>query len=272
MEVPPRTDESAPVNRTRWWIHLIIVTAYIVLVGVVGLMRHETEHPALTHTAGGLLAVCGFEILLFGVVLGLAWLASRASADDLLLRWRGTVIPVLLGAGYSIALRVAVGVVSAMIVALLILTHVMSLDAMKNFAENNRPGVEKMVDIGALQGNPAYLWLTLTLVSFVVAGLREELWRVSFLAALKKLWPRQFGSTFGQICAVAIAAVIFGLAHFTMGILAVFLAGLLGLGLGLIMIFHRSIWPAVIAHGFFDATSMALIPWAMHLMQNLPKS
>jgi membrane protease YdiL (CAAX protease family) len=48
-------------------------------------------------------------------------------------------------------------------------------------------------------------------------------------------------------------------------------AGLLGLGLGLIMVFHRSIWPAVLAHGFFDATSMALIPWAMELMRNLPK-
>jgi len=34
-------------------------------------------------------------------------------------------------------------------------------------------------------------------------------------------------------------------------------------GLGLIMIFHGSIWPAVIAHGLFDATSMAMIPWVM---------
>ena len=56
-----------------------------------------------------------------------------------------------------------------------------------------------------------------------------------------------------------------------MGILAALLGGLLGLGLGLIMVFHRSIWPAVLAHGFFDATSMALIPWAMELMQHLPK-
>jgi hypothetical protein len=29
------------------------------------------------------------------------------------------------------------------------------------------------------------------------------------------------------------------------------------------MVLHRSIWPAVIAHGMFDATSMALLPWAM---------
>jgi hypothetical protein len=49
------------------------------------------------------------------------------------------------------------------------------------------------------------------------------------------------------------------------------MAGVLGLSLGLIMVLHRSIWPAVFAHGFFDATSMALAPWAMEMMQHLPK-
>jgi membrane protease YdiL (CAAX protease family) len=56
-----------------------------------------------------------------------------------------------------------------------------------------------------------------------------------------------------------------------MGPMAALLAGALGVGLGLIMVLHRSIWPAVIAHGFFDATSMALLPYAMGLVQHLPK-
>ncbi|PYK61394.1 MAG: hypothetical protein DME43_02550 [Verrucomicrobia bacterium] len=42
--------------------------------------------------------------------------------------------------------------------------------------------------------------------------------------------------------------------------LAAAVATLLGLFLGLILIVHRSIWPAVIAHGFFDATTFALLP------------
>jgi membrane protease YdiL (CAAX protease family) len=67
---------------------------------------------------------------------------------------------------------------------------------------------------------------------------------------------------------VLIAAVIFGAAHVTMGILAMVFAGILGVGLGLIMVFHRSIWPAVLAHGFFDATSMALIPWATEYIKH----
>jgi membrane protease YdiL (CAAX protease family) len=34
-------------------------------------------------------------------------------------------------------------------------------------------------------------------------------------------------------------------------------------------VWHRSIWPAVIAHGMFDATTFALLPLAMqHLQSN----
>jgi membrane protease YdiL (CAAX protease family) len=269
--IPPRIHESKPVSRWRWWIHLILITSYIVVVGVVGLARNEPRQPALSHTAGGLLFICAMELLSFAFVFGLAWLASRASLDDLLLRWRGKAMPVLLGAAYSIGLRIAVGLVTALVAVVLLATHLGTTDSLQDYFMKNRPGIENVVDVAALRDNSAYFWLTLTVVSFVVAGLREELWRSSFLAGLRTLWPRQFGSTFGQVCAVFIAAIIFGLAHLSMGILAALMGGLLGLSLGLIMVLHRSIWPAVLAHGFFDATSMALIPWAMELMQHLPK-
>ena len=270
--VPPRINEPQPVNRVRWWIHLTLIAAYVLIVGVVGLVRNKPTHPVLSHTAKGLVMVSGMELLLFGAVFTLAWLASRASRDDLLLRWRGNVMPVLLGAAYSVGLRVVVGIVAVLIAAVLVATRAMTTDSLGDYVTKNRPGVENVVDVAALQDNPAYYWLTLTVVSFVVAGLREELWRASFLAGMKKLWPGRFGSTFGQIGAVVIAAVIFGLAHLSMGSVAAFMAGLLGLGLGLIMVLHRSIWPAVLAHGFFDATSMALIPWGIEMMKHLPKS
>jgi membrane protease YdiL (CAAX protease family) len=268
---PPAIDETKPVSRRRWWIHLILVTSYILLVALLGLGRGQTRQPALSHTAAGLLWVCALELFSFGLVFAVALLASRASRDDLLLRWRAKGLPVVLGAAYSVSLRLAVGLATALVALVLLATHVMTIDSMKDFFTKNRPGVENAVDVAALRDNPAYYWLTLTLVSFVVAGLREELWRSSFLAALRKLWPRQFGSTIGQVAGVFIAAVIFGLAHLSMGVMAAFFGGVLGLCLGLIMVFHRSIWPAVFAHGFFDATSMALIPWAMTQMQNFPK-
>jgi membrane protease YdiL (CAAX protease family) len=119
------------------------------------------------------------------------------------------------------------------------------------------------VDVDALRHNRVYFWFAITFVSFVVAGLREELWRSAFLAGLGALWPQRFGSRAGQIGAVFISAVFFGAAHGAQGGLAMFMAGLLGVGLGLIMVFHRSIWPAVIAHGLFDATTFALLPWVL---------
>src|SRR5947209_11621033 len=64
----------------------------------------------------------------------------------------------------------------------------------------------------------------------------------------------------GRIWAVAIAAVVFGLGHLALGPLAVGAAALLGLGLGLIMVLHGSVWPAAFAPGLVDATTFALLP------------
>jgi membrane protease YdiL (CAAX protease family) len=63
-------------------------------------------------------------------------------------------------------------------------------------------------------------------------------------------------------------ALLFGAAHFSMGMLAAGTAGLMGLLLGIIMVAHRSIWPAVIAHGFLDATTFALLPRALEHLQH----
>ena len=265
---PNGVTEAPSITRSRWAIHLILITAYLLVVGFVGLGRRGTHTAILSQTVGGLLAVCAVELVLFGFIFGLAWLASRATRDDLRLRWRGRIQPVLWGAGYSVALRIGLAVLVIVIGTALIATRVMTPDSLKEFVSANRPDVETLIDVSAMRNNPVYFWLTLTVVSFVVAGLREELWRSAFLAGMRALWPRQFGSRAGQIVAVIICAVIFGLGHSAMGSLAVCAAGFLGLGLGLIMIFHDSIWPAVIAHGIFDATSMAILPW---LISHAPK-
>jgi len=54
-----------------------------------------------------------------------------------------------------------------------------------------------------------------------------------------------------------------------MGILAAAGAAVLGLLLGFIMVFHKSIWPAVIAHGLFDATTLAFLPWVLDKARQL---
>jgi len=266
----PQPGGAPSINRRRWWIHLLLITAYILLVGVLGKVhRGAREHfPILSHTPRGLLLACAVELCVFALVLGLALKASRASRDDLLLRWRRGFWPVPLGIGYAVAIRLGIFLLIFVASIALMATHAMTPESLQVFFAAHRPDVETIVDVAAMRENPVYFWLVLTVVSFVVAGLREELWRSAFLAGLRTLWPQHFGTRTGQITAVLIAATVFGFGHLGMGLVAVVLAGLIGLGLGLVMVFHRSIWPAAIAHGMFDATSLALLPW---IAEKLPE-
>jgi membrane protease YdiL (CAAX protease family) len=175
--------------------------------------------------------------------------------EQLLLRWRGGFLPWLRGAGYSLALRVAVG----MAVVAGIAVYALFRPVNEATLQQMRPKVEVLVEPEAMVNSPLYLWLNLTVVSFVMAGLREELWRAGMLAAMRALWPGRFASVWGGVGASAIIAVAFGLGHAPQGWGAVGMTALLGFGLGAIMVVHRSIWDAVLAHGFFNATSFALL-------------
>ncbi len=248
---------------------MLLIGGYPLVLGALGWSRSELREPALTRTVKGLLIVCAVELAVFGVIFGLACLASRASRDDLLLRLRSKFLVVPLGIAYSLALRLGLALGVGLIAAIIVVARGASVDQVQQFVTANRPDVETLVDTTVLRNDPAFLILTLTLVSFVVAGLREELWRVGVLAGLRRLWPRHFGSTWGQVVAVALAAIVFGCGHVPQGALAVALTGFLGFGLGLIMVLHKSIWPAVIAHGMFDATTFALLPFAIDQLKHL---
>lgn len=268
-EQPPLPEPpSPPINRRRWWIHLILIGGYFTAV-IPFAAFGKPRQPTMFNNTQTLLLVSAFELIFFSIIFGLAWLASRASADDLLLRWRQGWWTVLLGIGYSVAMRITLGLLLVAIVTILMATKVLDQKAVESFSANSRTPVERMVNVSAMQHDSAYFWLTVTLASFGVAGLREEVWRSGTLAALRKLWPNKFGDRTGQIWAVALIAIVFGLAHLSLGVVAAAMAMVLGLLLGVIMVFHESIWPAVIAHGMFDATSFALIPFALQHMQRL---
>lgn len=254
------------MSRARWLTHLLLIGIYPIALGLLGLGRFESRGPALTHSTRGLLITCGIELAVFGIIFVLGWLFSRASGEQLLLRWRPRHWAIPLGLGYSVGLRLGVALVAVFIFTVMLVFGVVTPDQAQVFARNNQPDVSALVDVPAMRHNPVYFWLTITFVSFVVAGLREELWRSGVLAGMRTLWPGAFGSKPGQIAAIAIASVAFGLGHLTLGPMGVASATLLGLGLGAIMVLHQSIWPAVIAHGAFDATTFALLPWAMEQM------
>ena len=256
------------ISRWRWWIHLLLIGGYIVPRIVLSL-QFPQNRPALSHSTGGLLVVCAIELGIFALVFALACLASQASRDQLFLRWRPGWWVIPLGLGYSLAIRLAAGMVVFLVIFVLIGSHVVTPAAAQDFIAAKRPDMEKLVDLEAMRHNPAYFWLTVTVVSFVVAGLREEMWRAGTLAGLQALWPRAFQSLGGQMTAVALIAVLFGAGHLPLGVIGAVVAGLLGLFLGIIIVLHRSIWPAVIAHGMLDATTFALAPFALEQLRRL---
>jgi membrane protease YdiL (CAAX protease family) len=273
-EIPPviPTDPASPrqTARWRWWIHLIVLGAYPLLGLLASLATGRASRgPALSGRAAGLVFVSVSELLFFSILFGLAWLASRATREELMWRWRPGWAVVPLGVAYSIVIRLGLVIVAVVVMAMLAASQVVTPEKVREYVNVNRPDIESMVSVPAMRHDPAYYWLTLTLVSFVVAGLREEMWRAGTLAGMRALWPRAFRSPLGQCVAMALIAVAFGAMHLRMGTLAAVGAGVLGLFLGLIIVLHKSIWPAVIAHGLFDATTLALLPWWLEKARHL---
>jgi membrane protease YdiL (CAAX protease family) len=270
-ELPELSPAAKPVSKARWAIHLAIIAALPIIAATAGSASHG-KAPALGHSAKGLLVVCGFEVLFFGIAFGLAWLASRATKDDLLLRWRprGWVLP--LGLAYSVGVRLGAGIAVAIVGSFVAVITNATPAQIQDFVQQNRPKVETLVDVQALTHDPVYFWLTVIFVSLIMGGLREELWRSSFLAGLRSLWPRVFDSRAGGIAGAAVAALFFGAGHIPQGILAAGMITVVGFLLGVIMSLHRSVWPSVVAHGLFDAASLAVLPWVMPHLQELQRA
>ena len=232
---------AIPRSPRRWWFHLLVIGVYPPILGLLSVAEGLDRGPILSHSVAGLLKTCGIGMLMFALWFFLGWYASRATRDDLLLRWRGGFWPVPLGLGYSVALRIGIAVVAVVVVIGLQATHIATPNGLSQLLATDRPPVERLLDVSALRDNPVYFWLATTVVSFVVAGCREELWRSAVLAGMRKLWPTVFGAGVGQVAAVAVAAVLFGLGHLPQGCMGVAVTTTLGFGLGLIMVYHRSV-------------------------------
>jgi membrane protease YdiL (CAAX protease family) len=251
---------SAPPNaRRRWWIHLAVLGAYPVLMGLSSLAVDAPEDATLLpDDTPSLLLLMAFQMTLFGIFFGIAWTASRARAEDLGLRWNGGLRPVVLGLFESIVIRFF-GIASMLVFFALVAA--IGGGSLVEAVERALSPVEfdAVAPADALASDPVYFLLTSTVLSFVLAGFTEELWRAGMFAGFRALWPRVFGSPAGSIAAAALAAVPFGLGHLPQGGIAVVQITAVGFALGVIQVAHRSVWEAVFAHGFFNATSFALL-------------
>ena len=268
MDAAPPPEQLEPPRSTwwrgRWWVHVVVLGSYPLVLGLLGATRTlAPQETMLPREVDSLLLLMGATMLQFGLFLGVAWAFSRATASQMLLPWRGGVGPIWRGFLYSIVLRFAILVIGLLIILAIIV--IQGADVLPNL----RPSTEKLVDPQALADDPLYMVINLTVVSFVMAGFREELWRAGVMAGLWALFPKLERTVWGQAVTVSILAVIFGLGHLPQGWLGVAQTTFLGLCLGAIMVFHRSIWDAVLAHGFFNATTFLMLPLVDVLQKGL---
>ncbi len=197
------------------------------------------------------------NLFVFGVWFALAAGLGRIGLKQLQANRPPGPMSVVWGIGWSIGLRLGIAVLLFLVIGIVLLTHGIK-DLNMDFVQNLRPKVENLVSPESLR-NPWYLFTNVTLISFVLAGLREELWRAGMIAAGLNLLPVRWKGTKGQVVLVLISSIIFGLAHLPQGWGGVVMTGILGLGLGSILLIHRSLWVAVLAHGFFDASTFVVL-------------
>jgi membrane protease YdiL (CAAX protease family) len=235
-------------------VALVVLALYVIVPGVLGWFRSQEEEALLPPGSAALLRVCALELTVFAVLLAAVVRTGQVSRVDLLLRWRGGWWVLPRAAGWSVVLRLGVGLALGAALVGWQAVRGTPLDSL----EDLRPRVEAMVDVEALR-DPVYLALMLTVVSFVLAGLREELWRVGMVSLLGRAFPGLFAGRFGPWLALVPTALIFGMAHIAQGGFGVAATALLGLGLGAVMLWHRSLWDAVFAHGFFNATTFGML-------------
>ena len=255
MDKPTPPTDGPAANRLPWIGFLALMLAYILAMTWMGHGRTSSE-PALSGNIPGLIADTVLALLIFGVPFGIGVLLTRPSRADLFLDSPTSLwLSWLLGAVWSVALRLALMVPALLaVVVFVVLNPEHGLEQFKA----NRPQVENLLDPSAL-ADPFYALVCVTWLSFVVAGLREELWRAAVIRGIGSFGTHGIPSRRLEWVAVFLSSAFFGLAHITQGWIAVVATALLGVGLGLIQILRRSLAEAVIAHGFFDATTFFFI-------------
>ena len=263
------TPGEAPALPLAYWrrtLCLLLLVAYPLLLSVASQILEEIGFKAargatlLPEDLLGLFLSGGENLAIFGLWFLLAAWVGGLRPRQLKLVPLPRPSSILWGFGWSIGLRMIVAGVAVVGIAIWMAIHgIKDLDP--GMLKGVRPKVENLVAPESLR-SPWYLFTNLTFISFVLAGFREELWRSGMIAGGIMLLPTSWRGRRGQVLFVVVSSVIFGLAHLPQGWGGVVLTGILGLGLGTIMLVHRSLWIAVLAHGFFDATTFLAL-WAL---------
>src|SRR2546429_5910068 len=94
--IPPPVPASEPpvnrpVGRWRWIVHLLLLTAYPVVLGILGAMNRSDSAPMLPTKVKPLLYALSLDFVVFAAEFVLALFSSRARAGRLVLKSLGPV-------------------------------------------------------------------------------------------------------------------------------------------------------------------------------------
>ena len=255
--VPPY---ARPIARWRWFVATILVGAFpffAALSSTTRTKRNGGGEATLPSSVEGLLLAGSLQLAIILFFVGAGWLFSRVNKSELWLGWRNGVAPIWQGALYSIGLRFLP--LLPLFAAAIVFTMLgYKPDDLTHWINANKPQTAGIGD-SVRAGSALYKALMLTFFSFLVAGFGEELWRVATMRGLIEIAPRTMAPLVRDGIAVVVSALVFGVGHWYQGAMGVGVTALLGIALGALTLYHRSVWPAIMAHGFFDASSFLMV-------------
>lgn len=270
-EPPPLPGSEMRLSRWRYILAILIIGFYPIWLGLLSVIMGgghgggEETVPALGGDGIQVIFAVIEAGIIFMVLVGISWGLSRFTwrgiggvwpgIYEAKAFWRKMFFSIFKGMGWSVVLRF----LPALVIIPGILIYSLFAEIEEGQVKEMVPKVETLIDVDALSEDPVYLFLNLTLISFVVAGLREEVWRAITFFLFLKLFPRIGESWKGKALMVVGVALIFGIGHAPQGMMAIVLTMILGIALGFLQLWHRSIWEATMAHGFFDATTFMLL-------------
>jgi len=236
-------------ERARWLLHFLILCCPILLTVLIFLVGH---HPKLPENYFQLAKFISLELLAWGVFFAAAFRASRITARQLGLVTSSPVRTICYGIGWFFVIRISIMII--------FMFQARWIDPRMLWVTQ-----EKLLDFTRARDIPLHPAFSFAVfgIAALIAGFSEELWRVGMLRGLGGIFPHLVGKRAGTFASILFVSVIFGLAHLYQGWFGVENAVLLGILLGLILIYRRSYWEIAIAHTLFDVSAFGAIALVM---------
>lgn len=222
------TDEAGggpTARRAAGMLALPAVLLTVLIVGYVGSQGGAVEESSLRAVLPYLIAVNHAAV--FGVLL---WVLNREGRTLADIGWR-------LETGRSLWGEVALG---ALVALVLYLVKELAFDSIRMVLEGARPTFTSLFRFG---WDPSELPLLVVATTFI--AVEESVYRGYGL--------RPLADRFGTAGGLAAMGVLFGLLHWGNGGLAIVFTGLIGVALGGVFLWRRTLTAVVVAHALYNA-------------------